>query len=160
REPAVAEVAELVRSSALVTLTGVGGVGKSRLALEVGAEVAAEFPDGVWMVELASVGDASSVPAALGTVLGITPQGDTPLRDRIAETLSGRQMLLLLDNCEHVLTASASVAEAILAASASVTILTTSREILGLDGEAAFSVTPLTVERGEASDAVTLFVDR
>ncbi len=89
REPVVGEVAELVRSSSLVTLTGVGGVGKSRLALEVGAEVAAEFPDGVWMVELASVGDPTSVPAAIATVLGITPQGDTPLVDTIAETLRG-----------------------------------------------------------------------
>ena len=76
REQLVAEVAELVRSNRLVTLTGVGGVGKTRLALEVGAEVAGEFPDGVWMVELASVGDPASVPAAIANVLGITPQGD------------------------------------------------------------------------------------
>ncbi|MGZ4737533.1 MAG: LuxR C-terminal-related transcriptional regulator, partial [Acidimicrobiia bacterium] len=156
----VAEVAELVRSSALVTLTGVGGVGKSRLALEVGAEVAAEFPDGVWMIELASVGDPASIPAALATVLGITPQGDTPLVDTIAETLGGRQLLLVVDNCEHLLAAAGAVLDAILAASASVTILTTSREVLGLDGEVVFTVAPLAVDGGASSDAVTLFVDR
>ena len=87
REQVVAEVAELVRSNRLVTLTGVGGVGKTRLALEVGAEVAGEFPDGVWMVELASVGDPASVPAAIATVLGITPQGDAPLIDTVADAL-------------------------------------------------------------------------
>ena len=160
REPIVGEVAELVRSSSLVTLTGVGGVGKSRLALEVGAEVAGEFPDGVWMVELASVGDPTSVQAAIATVLGVTPQGDTPLVDTIAETLGGRKVLLVVDNCEHLLTAVGSVFDAILAPSRSVKILATSREILGLDGEAAFTVTPLAVEGGESSDAVTLFVDR
>ena len=160
REPIVAEVAELVRSSALVTLTGVGGVGKSRLALEVGAEVAAEFPDGVWMIELASVGDPASVPSALATVLGITPRGDAPLVDTIAETLGGRQLLLIMDNCEHLLAATGAVIEAILTASRSVTILATSREVLGLDGEAAVTVSPLAVDGGESSDAVTLFVDR
>ncbi len=160
REPVVAEVAELVRSSSLVTLTGVGGVGKSRLALEVGAEVATEFPDGVWLVELASVGDPSSIPAAVATALGITPQGDTPLLATIAEALGGRRLLLVMDNCEHVLHAAATASDAILAASPTVTILTTSREILGLDGEAAFTVAPLAVVGGESSDAVTLFVER
>jgi predicted ATPase/DNA-binding CsgD family transcriptional regulator len=160
REPIVGELAELVRSNRLVTLTGVGGVGKSRLALEVGAEVAAEFADGVWMIELASVGDPASVTAAFATVLGITPQGDTPLVDTVADTLRGRQLLLVVDNCEHLLTAVGPTLAAILASSQSVTILATSREILGLDGEAAFTVTPLAIEGGESSDAVTLFVDR
>jgi predicted ATPase/DNA-binding CsgD family transcriptional regulator len=153
-------VAELVRSKPLTTLTGVGGVGKSRLALEVGAELAAELDDGVWMIELASVGDPASVPAAFATVLGITPQGDTPLVDTVANTLRGRRLLLIVDNCEHLLTAVGSMLEAILASSQSAAVLATSREILGLDGEAAFTVTPLAIEGGESSDAVTLFVDR
>ncbi len=114
REQLVAEVAELVRSNRLVTLTGVGGVGKTRLALEVGAEVAGEFPDGVWMVELASVGDPASVPAALANVLGITPQGDAALIDTVADALRGRQLLVVVDNCEHVLTAAGSAIAAIL----------------------------------------------
>ncbi len=160
REPVVAAVAELVRSSPFVTLTGVGGVGKSRLALEVGAELAGEFPDGVWMVELASVRDPASVAAAIATVLGITPQGDAPLIDTIAEALGGRQMLLVVDNCEHLLTAAGSAIEAILVPAASVKILATSREILGVDGETAFTVAPLALEGAETSDAVTLFVDR
>jgi len=160
RETVVGEVAELVRSSSLVTLTGVGGVGKSRLALEVGAEVAGEFSDGVWIVELAPVGDPASVPAAIATVLGITPQGDTPLVDTIAETLGGRNVLLVVDNCEHLLNAVGSVLDEILARSRSVRILATSREILGLRGEAAFTVAPLALDGGESSDAVALFVDR
>ncbi|MBV8952329.1 MAG: adenylate/guanylate cyclase domain-containing protein, partial [Actinobacteria bacterium] len=102
REHVVAEVAELVRSNRLVTLNGVGGVGKTRLAIEVGAELAGEFPDGVWMVELASVGDTASVPAAIATALAITPQGDAALIDTVADALAGRQLLLVLDNCEHV----------------------------------------------------------
>ena len=93
------------QSRRLITLSGVGGVGKTRLALEVGAEVAGEFPDGVWMVELASVGDPTSVPAAIATVLGITPQGDARLIDTVAESLGGRRLLLVVDNCEHVLAA-------------------------------------------------------
>jgi predicted ATPase/class 3 adenylate cyclase/DNA-binding CsgD family transcriptional regulator len=160
REPLVGEITELVRSSPLVTLTGVGGVGKSRLALEVGAEVVGEFPEGVWLVELASVRDPSSVASAIATVLGITPRGDTPLVDTIAETLSGRHVLIVVDNCEHLLREVGRVLDAIRAQSRTVRILATSRELLGLDGEATFVVAPLAVEGGASSDAVTLFVDR
>jgi predicted ATPase/class 3 adenylate cyclase/DNA-binding CsgD family transcriptional regulator len=160
REPVVAEVAELVRSSALVTLTGVGGVGKTRLSVEVGAEVATELPDGAWLIELSSVGDAASVPAAFATVLGITPQGDTPLLDTIAETLRGRQLLLVVDNCEHLVPAVGSVLDAIRSSAPSLRILATSREVLGLAGEVPFTVVPLALDGRESSDAVALFVDR
>ncbi|HEY2332687.1 MAG TPA: adenylate/guanylate cyclase domain-containing protein, partial [Acidimicrobiales bacterium] len=85
REDLVAEVAEQARAHRQITLSGVGGVGKTRLALEVGAEVAGEFPDGVWMVELASVGDPASVTAAIASVLGITPQGEVALIDTVAD---------------------------------------------------------------------------
>ena len=160
REKVVAEVAELVRSSRLVTLTGVGGVGKTRLALEVGAEVAGEFPDGVWMVELASVGDPASVPAAIATVLGITPQGDAPLIDTVADALGGRQLLLVVDNCEHVLAAAGSAIAAILGRTRNVKVLATSRETLAVDGETVLAVAPLALDGGATSDAVALFVDR
>ncbi len=160
REDLVAEIAELVRSNQLVTLSGVGGVGKTRLALEVGAELAGEFPDGVWMVELAPVGEPSSVTAAIATALGITPQGDTALIDTVAETLAGRRILLVMDNCEHVLAAAASAVGAILGRSGSVKILVTSRENLWVAGETLLSVSPLARQGGAASDAVTLFVDR
>ncbi|MFI5041925.1 MAG: LuxR C-terminal-related transcriptional regulator [Acidimicrobiales bacterium] len=160
RENAVAEVAELTRADRLVTLSGVGGVGKTRLAIEVGAEVAGEFPEGVWMVELAAVGDPASVPAAIASVLGITPQGDAALIDTVAEALGGRTLLLLVDNCEHVLTAAASAIETILGRSRSVKILATAREALALDGETVFNVAPLGLDGGPTSDAVTLFVDR
>ena len=82
-------MAALVRSRPLVTLSGVGGVGKTRLALAVGAELAEEFPDGVWLVELAPVGDADAVPDAIATALGITPQGDAP-RHRHGRRGAGR----------------------------------------------------------------------
>ena len=121
----------------LVTLTGVGGVGKTRLALEAGAELAGEFPDGVWLVELAPVGDAASVPDAIATALGITPQAGVPVTHTVAEALSGRRLLLLLDNCEHVVDAAADAAEAILARSGTVRILATSREGLRVAGERA-----------------------
>lgn len=160
REDMVAEGAELVRARRMVTLSGVGGVGKTRLALEIGAEVAGEFPDGVWMVELASIGDPASIPAAIAAVLGITPQGDAALIDTVAEALGGRRLLLVMDNCEHVLTAAASAIETILTRSRSVTILATSRETLALDGESTITVVPLALEGGVTSEAVALFVDR
>jgi predicted ATPase/class 3 adenylate cyclase/DNA-binding CsgD family transcriptional regulator len=160
REEVVGEVAELVRGNRLVTLTGVGGVGKTRLAVEVGAEVAGEFPDGVWLIELASVSDPDSVPASIATVLGITPQADTPLVQTVAETLAGRQLLLVVDNCEHVLAAAASTITTILGRSGRVRIVATSREALAVIGESSLAVPPLARDGGVASDAVALFVDR
>ncbi|MCU1346658.1 MAG: cyclase, partial [Acidimicrobiia bacterium] len=160
REALLGVVAEQVRADRLVTLTGVGGVGKTRLALEVGAEVAGEFPDGVWIVELAGVVDPGVVPAALATVLGVTPQGDQPLMDTVADAVAGLRMLLVIDNCEHILGAAASAIEAMLGRAGNVKILATSREALGLSGEMSTAVSPLSVDGGASSDAVTLFVDR
>ena len=160
REDLVREIAELVRSVRLVTLSGVAGVGKTRLALEVGAELSGEFPEGAWMIDLASIGDPASVPAAIATVLGITPAGDTSLIDAVAEALAGRRLLLVLDNCEHVLAAAAAAVKAILARTGGVRLLATSRERLQVDGETALALQPLTLDGGVTSDAVTLFVDR
>jgi predicted ATPase/class 3 adenylate cyclase/DNA-binding CsgD family transcriptional regulator len=160
REDAVADVVELVRSNRLVTLTGVGGIGKTRLALEVGAEMAGEFPDGVWMVELAPVGEPDSVPAALATALGVLPQGSTPLIDVVADALAARQLLLVVDNCEHLLQAAGSAVATLLGRARTLRVLTTSRETLRVDGEMTFTVSPLPVDGGVTSEAVTLFVDR
>lgn len=160
REDLVAEVADHVRSNRLVTLTGVGGVGKTRLALEVGAELAGEFPDGAWMVDLAPIGDPSAVTAAVATALGLTPQGNSALIDTVAETLAGQRLLLVIDNCEHVLAEAVSAIAAILGRSGNVKILATSRESLGVARETLLPVSPLARQGGTASDAVTLFVDR
>jgi predicted ATPase/DNA-binding NarL/FixJ family response regulator len=160
RDQLLIDVADLVRSNRLVTLSGVGGVGKTRLALEAGAEMADEFPDGVWLVELAAVGDPSSVPAAIATALGITPQGDVELIDTIAEAVGGRRLLLLIDNCEHVLDAAGAAIGQILGRAGNAKILATSREYLWVAGETLLSVSPLALDGGIASDAVRLFVER
>ena len=160
RDQLLVEVADLVRSNRLVTLSGVGGVGKTRLALEVGAEMADEFPDGVWLVELAPVGDPSSVPAAIATAMGITPQGDVELIDTVADAVAGRRLLLLVDNCEHVLDAASAAIKQILGRSGNAKVVATSREYLWVAGETLLTVSPLTLDGGLASDAVKLFVER
>jgi predicted ATPase/DNA-binding CsgD family transcriptional regulator len=160
RDAEVDEVSELVRSQRLVTLTGVGGVGKTRLAIEIGAELAGEFDDGVWIVELAGVGDPRAVPAAVATVLGITPQGDVPLIETVADTVAGRRMLLIVDNCEHLRESAAAAIEAILGRTGHTRVLATSREAVGVPGESVATVSPLATEGGVTSDAVTLFVLR
>jgi predicted ATPase/class 3 adenylate cyclase/DNA-binding CsgD family transcriptional regulator len=160
RDAQVGDVAERIRSEGLVMLSGVGGVGKTRLAVEVGAELAGEFGDGVWMVELAEVSDPGAVPAALATVLGIAPQSEVPLMDTVADTVAGRQMLLIIDNCEHVRESAAAAIQAILERAGHTNVLATSREALGVCGESVVTVYPLTTEGGVTSDAVTLFVDR
>jgi predicted ATPase len=160
RDDEVKELAELVRQHRLVTLTGVGGVGKTRLAIQVAAELVPEFGDGVWLVELAPVGDPAAVPDAVATALGITPQAGRTVTASVAETLAGRRLLVVLDNCEHVLDAAADLIEAILAASTTVSVIATSREGLRVGGEYLWSVPSLDVGDGAGSAAVELFVER
>jgi predicted ATPase/class 3 adenylate cyclase len=160
REPEVAEVQAAVKAHRLVTLTGVGGVGKTRLALEVAARLADEFPDGVWFFELAAVSDPAAVPDAVAAVLGITQQPGKTVSESVAAALEGRLRLLVFDNCEHVLDAAADLVEAILAASATVRILATSREGLGIGDEQRWVVPSLDVGAGTDSAAVSLFVER
>src|SRR6478752_1287822 len=144
-----------MRSQRLVTLTGVGGVGKTRLALEVASILSDEFPDGVWVFELASVVDPAAVPDAVAAVLGISQQPGKTMSESVAATLEGRIRLLVFDNCEHVVDASADLIESIIAHSATVKILATSREGLGLVGERLWRVPSLEVDA-----AVELFAER
>jgi predicted ATPase len=160
RESEVAELQTAVKAHRLVTLTGVGGVGKTRLALEVAARRADEFPDGVWFFELAAVTDPAAVPDAVAAVLGITQQPGKTMSESVASALEGRSRLLVFDNCEHVVDSVADLVEAILAASATVTILATSREGLGVSEEQLWRVPSLDVNAGTESAAVNLFVDR
>jgi predicted ATPase len=144
-----------MRSHRLVTLTGVGGVGKTRLALEVASLLADEFPDGVWVFELASVVDPAAVPDAVAAVLGITQQPGMTMSESVAATLEGRVRLLVFDNCEHVVDAVADLIESILARSATVKFLSTSREGLGIADERSWRVPSL-----EVGAAVELFAER
>jgi predicted ATPase len=160
RESEAGEVRAAIKAHRLVTLTGVGGVGKTRLALEVAGRLHDEFPDGVWVFELAAISDPAAVPAAVAAVLGITQQPGKNVAESVADALEGRVRLLVLDNCEHVLDAAADLIEAILAASAATKIVATSREGLGIADERLWPVPSLDVGAGVDSAAVALFVER
>jgi predicted ATPase/class 3 adenylate cyclase len=154
-------VAELRRrvanlpSRRLVTLTGPGGVGKTRRALEAAALAADEFRDGVWLVELAPLAGPSSVALAVAATLSIQPQVGVSLEEAIADSLRDRRLLLVLDNCEHVLAAAGDLASAIVTRCPTVTVLATSREPLGVEGERVVPLSGLGI-----ADAVDLFCDR
>ena len=160
RESEVGEIEAAVKAHRFVTLTGVGGVGKTRLALEVAAQLGDEFPDGVWVFELAAVTDPSAVPDAVAAVLGITQQQGKTVSESVAAALEGRLRLLVIDNCEHVLDAAADLIEAILTHSATVKVLATSREALRVTDEHVWPVPSLEVGTGTDSAAVSLFVER
>jgi predicted ATPase len=160
REAEAGDVQAAVKAHRLVTLTGVGGVGKTRLALEVAGRLVDEFPDGVWFFELAAVSDPAAVPDAVAAVLGITQQPGKTVSESVAAALEGRVRLLVLDNCEHLLDAAADLIEAILAASATTKIVATSREGLGIADEQLWPVPSLDIGAGVDSAAVALFVER
>ncbi|WP_231988805.1 adenylate/guanylate cyclase domain-containing protein [Mycobacterium sp. 1274761.0] len=155
RDAELPDIKEALRTQRLVTLTGVGGVGKTRLALEAATQVADEFPDGVWLFELATVSDPAAVPDAIACILGVTQQPGITVTESVATAQDGRIRLLLLDNCEHVLDAVADVTEAILTHSATARILATSREALGMPDEQVWRVRSLDVDT-----AVDLFMER
>lgn len=160
REMALDEVHAALKAHRLVTLTGVGGVGKTRLSLEAAARSADDFSDGVWVVELATVGDPAAVPDAVAAVLGVAPQPGLTVAESVAAALEGRSRLLIFDNCEHVLDAAAEMVEAILALSSTVRVLATSREGLRLGDEQLWPVPSLDVRTGAGSAAVDLFMER
>ncbi len=163
RDVEVDTVSTLVGDSRLVTLTGAGGCGKTRLALAVAANVADNHPDGICWVDLAPLSDPTLVPAALAGVLGLPESPMEPIADTVAGYLSQRRALVGLDNCEHLIEACAALAAALIEACAGVTVLATSRELLGLNGETAWAVPPMSLPHdGELmdSESVRLFVDR
>jgi predicted ATPase len=160
RESELDEVQAAIKTHRLVTLTGVGGVGKTRLALEVAARLVDEFPDGVWLFELASVTDPAAVPDAVAAVLGITQQPGKTVAESMAAALEGRVRLLVFDNCEHLLDAAGDLIEAILAAAPTIKILATSRQGLGVADEQLWPVPSLDVAAGVDSAAVSLFIER
>jgi predicted ATPase len=155
RESDVAEIKDAVRAHRLVTLTGVGGVGKTRLALEAARQISDEFPDGVWLFELAAVTDPAAIPDAVAAVLGITQQPDKTMAESVAAAVEGRIRLLVFDNCEHVLDAAADLIELVLGHTATARVIATSREGLGLADEQVRRVRSLNVDT-----AVDLFVER
>ncbi len=165
----IAAVKQMLLRHRLVTLLGPGGIGKTRLSLQVAAELAGDYPDGVWLVELAALADARLVTQAVASVLGIKEEAGRPVIEAVLKSLADKQLLLILDNCEHLLQACAELAQQLLRSGADLKVLATSREHLHLTGEASFLVPALAAPdpQGAASagelqqlDAVRLFVDR
>ena len=153
REWELAEIRELLRSGRLVTLVGVGGAGKSRLALEAAANSLLGFPGGTWLVELAPLTQPGLVVPTLASLLGVSEHPERPLVDLVAERLRKAQALLVLDNCEHLLAEVAALAQRLLQSCARLSILATSRERLGLTGELLRPVSGLGVPRPGADEA-------
>jgi predicted ATPase len=145
REQDLAQIARLLDDHRLVTLYGAPGVGKTRLALRVAGEVLPAFEDGVWLVELAALAEPTLVPAAVASALGVRHEGRHPLVEVLVERFRGAELLLLLDNCEHLLDACATLANTLLSACPGLWILATSREPLRLTGEVSWSVPSLSV---------------
>jgi predicted ATPase len=166
RDEPVREVARLLERQRLVTVAGPGGAGKTRLAGEVAWAVAGQFADGAWLAELGSVQDPALVVAVVAAVLGVPEQPGVPLERVLVRALSRRQLLLVLDNCEHLIGAAAELCAGLLAACDDVRVLATSREPLRIAGEARYRLGPLSLPDGDdlaglgGSEAVALFADR
>ncbi|RYD44553.1 MAG: adenylate/guanylate cyclase domain-containing protein, partial [Verrucomicrobiaceae bacterium] len=174
REREMAEVKRLLASTRLLTLTGMGGTGKTRLSLQVAADLGERFEDGVWLVEFATVDDASLVVETVARALDLRQEADRPLQVTLTGFLRNKQLLLILDNCEHLITACARLAEALLRSCPQLRILASSREPLGIAGETAWPLPPLSlpdhwreltggpdaIERLTQYEAVRLFIER
>ena len=166
RDRELADVRALVESSRLVTLIGAGGCGKTRLSLQVAAELLDGTGDGVWLVELAAVSDPDAVPSAICGALGIAPRPGRAALEALLDALGPQDLLIVLDNCEHLIDACAKTADALVRRCLRVHLVATSREPLGIDGETIYRVPSLSLpasggsEAPESSDAVALFLDR
>ncbi len=171
RRDEMEEVGRLLGTARLVTLTGAGGCGKSRLSFQVARNLLESFPDGAWLVELASLSDPSLVPQRVAAVLGVREEPGRPLVETLRDWVGARALLILLDNCEHLTAASRGLAAELITACPAAHILATSREALGVPGEALWHVPPLHVPdlRGPVKltrreigryESVRLFVER
>ena len=169
REREIEEVKHLLSSTRLLTLTGSGGIGKTRLAIQAANELIKSYKDGVWWVELAPVIDEALVPQAVVQVLGVRESPGQPLTESVKNFLREKQVLLILDNCEHLITACAQLADDLLTHSANLRILTTSRETLGITGETTLHVPALSfpalvdlsqIQNLKQFESIQLFVER
>jgi non-specific serine/threonine protein kinase len=167
REAELAAVRDLMAGSRIVTLTGAGGVGKTRLGLQVATGLVDGAGDGVWFADLAPLRDPDLVAVTVADVLGIRQQPGRPVLDTLVEAVDGRSLLVLLDNCEHVIGACAKLADALLRGCPNLVLLATSREPLGIGGERMYRVPSLGVppdgadaDAIRASEAVRLLADR
>jgi predicted ATPase len=169
REQEIADVKRLLATTRLLTLTGVGSSGKTRLALGVGAGLTGTFPDGIWFAELSPLPDPSFIPQAVAVALGLRERLSRPLTSTLVDYLRDKQLLLLLDNCEHLLDACARFADVLRNATPKLTILASSRQALGIGGEQAYAVPslalpdckePIAIAELARYDAVRLFVER
>ncbi len=167
RDDDVADVIEALSQSRVVTLIGVGGVGKTRLAVQTAADVLPRYRDGVWLSELGPLSDPSQVPDALADALGVQQRPGQSIAESLVAALRSKELLVVLDNCEHLLDAAARLVAAIVGSCPGVTVLATGREGLGVRGERMMMVRSLplpgagaTTEEILAADAVTLFTER
>ena len=156
RETDIAQVGGLVAKNRLVTLTGAGGVGKTRLAIQIAGQIANEFADGVWYADLAPITDPDLAPITMARALGLPDQPGRSTKDTLSRFVADRQLLVVLDNCEHLLDASAELVVALLGAAPGLTLLATSREPIGVAGELTWRVPSLPL----ADEAIELFTDR
>ena len=156
RDTELTQLRELLADNRVVTLTGAGGAGKTRLAIQVAAQLTDEFDDGVWYVDLAPITDPELVPLTVARALGLPDQPGRSTMESLLRFVRDRQMLVVLDNCEHLLDASAELVIAVLSGAARLTLLATSREAIGLAGEVSWRVPSLSL----ADDAIELFTDR
>jgi predicted ATPase len=169
RERETVEVKRELEMTRLLTITGAGGSGKTRLALEVSRDLLEAYSDGVWLVELAPLSEEALVPKAVAEAVEVPERPDEPLVDTLTEVLGGREMLLIVDNCEHLLEATARLVDILLDSCPNLRVLATSREGLGVEGEVRWPVPPLnapdpryssTVEELERLESARLFLAR